>query len=111
MSRRLRRILSVSTPAFVAIGLLASVSAPAGAAVSPIPPNFDSSVMHGNEAEDAIAVNPADPSNIVTMATLPDVVSAWLYPLLQPAARFLIGVWLWRVSDTDREPSLSGYGS
>jgi hypothetical protein len=40
--------------------------------------------------------------------TLPDVVSAWLYPLLQPAARFLIGVWLWRVSDTDREPSPSG---
>jgi hypothetical protein len=40
--------------------------------------------------------------------TLPDIVSAWLYPLLQPAARFLIGVWLWRVSDTDREPSPSG---
>jgi hypothetical protein len=39
--------------------------------------------------------------------TLPDVVSAWLYPLLQPAARFLIGVWLWRVSDGDREPSFS----
>jgi hypothetical protein len=39
--------------------------------------------------------------------TLPDIVSAWLYPLLQPAARFLIGVWLWRVSDGDREPSFS----
>ena len=75
MCRRVLRILSFSTPAFVAIGLLASVSAPAGAAVSPIPPNFDSSAVHGNEAEDAIAVNPANPSNIVTMATLPDVVS------------------------------------
>jgi hypothetical protein len=31
--------------------------------------------MHGNEAEDAIAVNPRDPSNIVAMSTLPDVVS------------------------------------
>ena len=40
--------------------------------------------------------------------TLPDTISEWLYPLLQPAARFLIGVWLWRVSDTDREPSLTG---
>jgi hypothetical protein len=75
VSRRLLRILSVSTPAFVAGWLLASVSAPAGATVSPIPQNFDSSVAHGNEAEDAIAVNPVDPSNIVTTATLPDVVS------------------------------------
>jgi hypothetical protein len=41
----------------------------AGAATS-IPTNFDSSVLPGNEAEDAIAVNPANPSNVVTMATL-----------------------------------------
>jgi hypothetical protein len=39
--------------------------------------------------------------------TLPDIISAWMYPLLQPAARFLIGVWLWQVGDADREPSLS----
>ena len=38
--------------------------------------------------------------------TLPDIVSAWLYPLLQPPARFLVGVWLWRVSEADRVPSL-----
>src|SRR6266581_2349807 len=74
MNRRMLRILTVSTPAFAAIALLASMTASAGAAVPPIP-NFDSSVMHGNEAEDAIAINPANPSNIVTMATLPDVVS------------------------------------
>ena len=74
MNRRMLRILTVSTPAFAAIALLASMTAPAAAAVPPIP-NFDSSVMHGNEAEDAIAINPANPSNIVTMATLPDVVS------------------------------------
>jgi hypothetical protein len=29
--------------------------------------------MRGNEAEDAIAVNPTNPSNVVTMSTLPDV--------------------------------------
>ncbi|HEV3409588.1 MAG TPA: hypothetical protein VG095_04805, partial [Chthoniobacterales bacterium] len=28
--------------------------------------------------------------------TLPPLLSTWLYPLLQPAARVLIGVWLWR---------------
>jgi hypothetical protein len=31
--------------------------------------------MLGNEAEDAIAVNPTNTSNVVTMSTLPDVVS------------------------------------
>src|SRR5713101_3315769 len=66
------RILTVSTSAFATVALLASMPAPAGAAV---PTNFDASVMHGNEAEDAIAINPVDPSNIVTMATLPDVVT------------------------------------
>ena len=75
MNRRMLRILAVSAPAVAAVALLASVTAPAAAAVPPVPPNFDSSVMHGNEAEDAIAVNPANPSNIVTMSTLPDVPS------------------------------------
>jgi len=28
--------------------------------------------------------------------TLPPLLNTWLYPLLQPAARSLIGVWLWR---------------
>ncbi|HKB19672.1 MAG TPA: hypothetical protein VKC65_01575 [Gaiellaceae bacterium] len=45
----------------------------AGAAV--LPTNFDSSVLLGNEAEDSIAVNPTDPSNVVTMSTLPGPVS------------------------------------
>jgi hypothetical protein len=31
--------------------------------------------MPGNEAENAIAVNPANPSNVVAMSTLPDVVA------------------------------------
>jgi hypothetical protein len=29
--------------------------------------------MHGNEAEDAIAINPTNPRNVVAMSTLPDV--------------------------------------
>lgn len=29
--------------------------------------------------------------------SLPPFLNAWLYPLLQPAARLLIGIWLWRV--------------
>jgi hypothetical protein len=29
--------------------------------------------------------------------SLPPLLNMWLYPLLQPAARLLIGVWLWRV--------------
>jgi hypothetical protein len=31
--------------------------------------------------------------------TLPPIVETWLYPLLQPAARFTIGIWLWRARD------------
>jgi len=45
------------------------------AAAAPLPTNFDSSAMRGNEAEDAIAANPTNPSNVVTMSTLPDVVA------------------------------------
>jgi hypothetical protein len=45
------------------------------AAATPLPTNIDSSAMLGNEAEDAIAINPTNASNVVTMSTLPDVVS------------------------------------
>jgi hypothetical protein len=37
--------------------------------------NFNVTAMPGNEAENAIAVNPTDPSNVVAMSTLPDVVA------------------------------------
>lgn len=36
--------------------------------------------------------------------TLPPLLSTWLYPLLQPAARATIGLWLWRASSAD-EPA------
>jgi hypothetical protein len=72
---RMARILTFSAPAFAAVALLAGMIAPSAAAVPQLPANFDASVMPGNEAEDAIAINPTDPSNIVTMSTLPDVPS------------------------------------
>ncbi len=40
------------------------------AAATPLPANFDTSALIGNEAEDAIAVNPTDPSNVVVMSTV-----------------------------------------
>src|SRR4029450_8208478 len=39
------------------------------------PANLNVTAMPGNEAEDAIAVNPTNPSNVVAMSTLPDVVA------------------------------------
>jgi hypothetical protein len=32
--------------------------------------------------------------------TLPPLLETWLYPLLQPAARFTIGLWLWHARDS-----------
>jgi len=76
MSQRMVQMLTVCAPILAAIALLGPMTAPVGAAVqAAIPPNFDVSAMHGNEAEDAIAINPADPSNVVAMSTLPDVPS------------------------------------
>jgi len=64
------RLFSTIVLAFagaLAIAALATAAAPI--------PNFDTSVKPGNEAEDAIAVNPTNPSNVVTMSTLADVVA------------------------------------
>jgi hypothetical protein len=55
------------------VGIALGTAMIAGAA--PLPTNFDSSAMIGNEAEDAIAVNPTNPSNVVTMSTLPGPVA------------------------------------
>jgi hypothetical protein len=51
----------------LAMATLATAAAPA--------PNLNVTAMPGNEAENAIAVNPTNPSNIVAMSTLPDVVA------------------------------------
>jgi hypothetical protein len=73
MHGRLRAFLTTSSTIVIACAVALSTAMLASAA--PLPVNFNTSAMPGNEAEDAIAVNPTDPSNVVTMATLPDVVS------------------------------------
>ena len=65
MSKFSTIVLGLAVAALVMTGLAAA--APVSA--------IDSSAMLGNEAEDAIAVNPTDVSNVVTMATLPDAVA------------------------------------
>jgi hypothetical protein len=73
MRGRLLGIVSAASPVIVALAAVFAVAVPATAAVGLS--NINTSAAPGNEAEDAIAVNPTNPSNIVTMATLPDVVS------------------------------------
>lgn len=75
MNQRMLRTLILSPPVLAAVALPGSVTALVGGTVRAIPPNYDVSAMHGNEAEDAVAVNPTNPSNIVAVPTLPDVVS------------------------------------
>ena len=60
--------------ALLVVATLLVVVVPAGSA-SAVPANFNISQRPGNEAEDAIAINPANPSNIVAMSTLPGPVS------------------------------------
>ena len=66
------RILTTSATIVLGVAVVLATAVVASAAP---PVNFDSSAMPGNEAEDVIAVNPTNPSNVVTMATLPDVVA------------------------------------
>jgi hypothetical protein len=67
------RSFTPSSLATLTLALLLAV--PAAAVALPTPANIDTSAKPGNEAEDAIAVNPTNPLNIVAMATLPDVPS------------------------------------
>src|SRR6266511_1799713 len=73
MRGRLLGIVSAASPVIVALAAIFTMAVPATGAVGPT--NLNTSAALGNEAEDAIAVNPTNPSNIVTMSTLPDVVS------------------------------------
>jgi hypothetical protein len=59
----------------IVLALGAALATATLAAAAPIPTNFNVTAMLGNEAEDAIAVNPTNPSNVVAMSTLPDVVA------------------------------------
>ena len=36
---------------------------------------------------------------------LPEALDFWVYPLIQPLARTLIGVWLWKHRDEGQTPA------
>src|SRR5689334_9050781 len=63
-----------STSSVLVLGFAVALATATLAAAAP-PSNIDVTAMPGNEAEDAIAVNPTNPSNVVAMSTLPDVVA------------------------------------
>ena len=69
MDRRTVRTITSSTW-FLVLALLVSFGMPAGAAPQ-APANINVSALAGNDAEDAIAINPTNPSNIVAMSVLP----------------------------------------
>jgi BNR/Asp-box repeat protein len=64
-----RRIASLgaSLVALAGLAVLGAKVAPAAAAPT-TPANVDVSVLAGNDAEDAVAVNPTNPNNVVAMA-------------------------------------------
>src|SRR5438045_3058431 len=59
-----RRLVRLSACLAVLVAAAATVSATAAST----PANVDVSVLPGNDAEDAIAVNPSNPSNVVAMS-------------------------------------------
>ena len=61
---RVRRswVMTGLVGALAAVAVITPLAVPAAAAVAP---NIDTSVAPGNEAEDAIAVNLTNPSNVV----------------------------------------------
>ena len=68
-----RFLTRTSSTILLALAGILMTATPASAAAPP--PNLNVTAMPGNEAEDAIAVNPTSPSNAVAMSTLPDVVA------------------------------------
>jgi len=68
-----RFLTRTSSTILLALAGILMTATPASAAAPP--PNLNVTAMPGNEAEDAIAVNPTNPSNAVAMSTLPDVVA------------------------------------
>jgi hypothetical protein len=68
MRRGILRVLTGPSIAVFVLTWLVSYGPPAGARTRQIPQNIDVSQATGNEAEDAIAINPTNPSNIVAMS-------------------------------------------
>lgn len=75
MAGRSPAIFVTAALALLLLALAPTRTGLASASASSIPPNFDATAMAGNEAENAIAINPTNPQNIVAMSTLPDLVA------------------------------------
>jgi hypothetical protein len=71
MRGRIGGLVTLPGRAVLAIAVVALTALPATAATTP--PNLDVTAAPGNEAENAIAVNPTNPQNVMAMSTLPDV--------------------------------------
>src|SRR5438552_3316703 len=71
----MRGRLLTRTSSMIMLALAGALAMATLASAAGTPLNFNVTAMPGNEAEDAIAVNPTNPSNVVAMSTLPDVVA------------------------------------
>ena len=71
----MRGRLLVSTSSVITLAFATALATATLASAAGPFTNFDVTRMPGNEAENAIAVNPTDPNNVVAMSTLPDVPS------------------------------------
>ena len=70
---RMRDRLLATTSSTIVLALVGALAtATLATAAAPLP-NFNVTAMPGNEAENAIVVNPTNTSNVVAMSTLPDV--------------------------------------
>ena len=65
--------MRVRMSSVIVLALAGALAAATLAGAAPPLANFNVTAMPGNEAEDAIAVNPTNPSNVVAMSTLADV--------------------------------------
>ena len=63
-----RRLIALGATLAALGGLAVLVAKAAPATAAPTPTNVDVSLLANNDAEDAVAVNPTNPSNVVAMA-------------------------------------------
>jgi hypothetical protein len=62
------RVPGVATLAMAALVIVAAPAATAAPVLRHPPRNIDVSQMAGNHAEDAVAINPTDPRNVVAVS-------------------------------------------
>ena len=91
--------------------LLTSLSAGAVSAQSSIPANIDVSIRKGNESEEAVAVNPTNPKNIVIFTNIAEGVNGMFLAVTfdggQTWTRSIVGTGSDAFGDTCCDPSLS----